>query len=67
MPDVKRPLPVLDDGNRDYFQAGQDGVLRFAACNACGALLHPPQPVCRYCRSDDIGRRDSDRHFCRYY
>jgi acetyl-CoA acetyltransferase/uncharacterized OB-fold protein len=50
-----RPLPVVDDQSAVYWQAGADGVLRFSKCNDCGALLHPPQPVCRYCRSDDIG------------
>jgi uncharacterized OB-fold protein len=53
-----RPLPVVDDQSRPFWEAGQDGVLRFYVCRDCGALLHPPTPVCRYCRSDDIGLRD---------
>src|SRR4051812_35920505 len=53
-----RPLPLIDDDNRDYWHAGHDGVLRFTSCNSCGALLHPRPPVCRYCRSEDLGRRD---------
>jgi acetyl-CoA acetyltransferase/uncharacterized OB-fold protein len=58
MAGVERPLPLVDDDNRDYWQAGQDGVLRVTSCNSCGALLHPPPPVCRYCRSADLGLRD---------
>jgi acetyl-CoA acetyltransferase/uncharacterized OB-fold protein len=58
MEGVERPLPVVDDESRAFWEAGRDGVLRFCACQACGALLHPPVPVCRYCRSGDIGRRD---------
>ncbi len=58
MQDARRPLPVVDDQSRPFWEAGRDGVLRFSACRACGALLHPPVPVCRYCRSDDIGLRD---------
>jgi len=50
-----RPLPVVDDRNRYFWTAGADGVLRFQQCQSCKALLHPPQPVCRYCRSEDIG------------
>jgi acetyl-CoA acetyltransferase/uncharacterized OB-fold protein len=50
-----RPLPIVNDDNAHYWHAGADGVLRFKRCNACGALLHPPVPVCRYCRSEDIG------------
>ena len=58
MTGVQRPLPLLDDETRAFWEAGRDGVLRFACCHGCGALLHPPQPVCRYCRSTDIGTRD---------
>ena len=50
-----RPLPVVDEENAHFWHAGADGVLRFQKCGGCGALLHPPQPVCRYCRSDEIG------------
>jgi acetyl-CoA acetyltransferase/uncharacterized OB-fold protein len=53
-----RPLPVVDDQNAHFWRGGADGVLRFKRCNACGALLHPPPPVCRYCRSEDIGVAD---------
>ena len=49
-----RPLPLVDSDNAYYWQAGQDGVLRFQQCRSCSALLHPPQPVCRYCHSDEI-------------
>jgi len=58
MDNVKRVLPLVDDQSRAFWEAGRDGVLRFPVCNECGALLHPPGPVCRYCRSDDLGMRD---------
>jgi len=58
MEGVVRPLPVVDESNRFYWSAGADGVLRFQQCQDCKALLHPPQPVCRYCRSDDLGIAD---------
>jgi acetyl-CoA acetyltransferase/uncharacterized OB-fold protein len=58
MEGFSRPLPVVDDENAHFWRGGADGVLRFKRCNACGALLHPPPPVCRYCRSDDIGVAD---------
>jgi acetyl-CoA acetyltransferase/uncharacterized OB-fold protein len=56
--DVVRPLPLVDDENAFYWHAGADGVLRFTRCNNCGALLHPAPPVCRYCRSEDLGITD---------
>ena len=58
MEGVDRALPVVDDDSRPFWEAGRDGVLRFTACNQCDALLHPPSPVCRYCRSGDLTVRD---------
>jgi acetyl-CoA acetyltransferase/uncharacterized OB-fold protein len=58
MDNVERPLPLLDDESRPFWEAGQAGVLSFVGCNSCGALLHPPAPVCRYCRSRDLSRRE---------
>jgi acetyl-CoA acetyltransferase/uncharacterized OB-fold protein len=60
MEHADRPLPLLDDANRPFWEAGKDGMLCFASCRSCGALLHPPVPVCRYCRSTDIGRKNVD-------
>jgi acetyl-CoA acetyltransferase/uncharacterized OB-fold protein len=54
-----RPLPVVTTQNAFFWESGRDGVLRFAQCSACGALLHPAPPACRYCRSTDIGRADT--------
>jgi acetyl-CoA acetyltransferase/uncharacterized OB-fold protein len=54
---IDRPLPELDEETRPFWQSGRDGVLSFVSCNNCGALLHPPQPACRYCRSGNLGRR----------
>ena len=53
-----RPLPVVNDENAFYWRAGADGVLRFTRCEDCGALLHPVVPVCRYCRSTNLGIAD---------
>ncbi|WP_438803147.1 thiolase C-terminal domain-containing protein [Frankia gtarii] len=53
-----RPLPVVNEENAHFWRGGADGVLRFARCNACGALLHPAPVACRYCRSADLGVAD---------
>ncbi|GAA2121524.1 thiolase C-terminal domain-containing protein [Actinomadura napierensis] len=45
-----RPLPSITDENAFFWTSGADGRLRFQQCEACEALIHPPQPVCRYCR-----------------
>lgn len=52
-----RPLPQLTDENEFFWTSGADGQLRFQQCQACESLIHPPAPVCRYCRSRDIGVR----------
>lgn len=53
-----RPLPIVDDLNAFYWRAGGDGILRIQQCNSCASLLHPPQPICRYCYSVDLGVAD---------
>ncbi|SEG88127.1 Acetyl-CoA acetyltransferase [Thermomonospora echinospora] len=52
-----RPLPLLTQENEFFWTSGADGRLRFQECESCAALIHPPQPVCRYCRGTRIGVR----------
>jgi acetyl-CoA acetyltransferase/uncharacterized OB-fold protein len=46
-----RPLPQLTPVNAWFWQSGEDGKLRIQGCADCGALVHPPAPVCAVCRS----------------
>ncbi|MGV0848913.1 thiolase C-terminal domain-containing protein [Mycolicibacterium phlei] len=55
---MTRPLPELTVLNEFFWTAGADGVLRIQECQDCTALIHPPQPVCRYCRGRNMGVRD---------
>jgi acetyl-CoA acetyltransferase/uncharacterized OB-fold protein len=52
-----RPLPQLTAENEFFWTSGADGRLRVQECESCRALLHPPQPVCRYCRGHELGVR----------
>lgn len=52
-----RPLPLITPENEFFWTSGADGKLRFQECKACESLIHPPAPVCRYCRSLDVGVR----------
>jgi len=52
-----RPLPLLSLDTEFFWTSGKDGVLRFQVCEACQSLIHPPAPICRYCRSTVIGVR----------
>jgi acetyl-CoA acetyltransferase/uncharacterized OB-fold protein len=49
------PLPQVTLRNEFFWISGADGVLRLNRCGACDCLQYPPTPVCRYCRSADIG------------
>ncbi len=55
---MTRPLPEITVQNEFFWTAGADGVLRIQQCQSCQALIHPPAPICRYCRSHDMGVRD---------
>jgi acetyl-CoA acetyltransferase/uncharacterized OB-fold protein len=46
-----RPLPELTPANDWFWTSGADGCLRIQACADCGELVHPPVPICPYCRS----------------
>jgi acetyl-CoA acetyltransferase/uncharacterized OB-fold protein len=52
-----RPLPLVTQENEFFWTSGADGELRLQECKACESLIHPPAPVCRYCRSLDVGVR----------
>lgn len=49
-----RPLPALTPDNEFFWTSGADGALRFRCCDDCGALQHPPGPICRSCGSDHL-------------
>ncbi|WP_280295309.1 thiolase C-terminal domain-containing protein [Nocardia abscessus] len=53
-----RPLPLLGLDTEFFWTSGADGKLRIQECRSCTALIHPPQPVCRYCRGHDLGVRE---------
>jgi hypothetical protein len=46
-----RPAPVLDADNAFYWRAAAHGELRVQSCGECGALAHPPVPLCPVCHS----------------
>ncbi|MGU3650158.1 thiolase C-terminal domain-containing protein [Mycolicibacterium sp. A43C] len=52
------PLPQLTFDNEFFWTSGADGVLRILGCDDCSSLIHPPQPVCRYCGSHDLSPQE---------
>lgn len=53
-----RPQPQTTQESEFFWTSGHDGRLRFQHCTACEALIHPPQPVCRHCRSHATAVRE---------
>ncbi|MGW6810925.1 thiolase C-terminal domain-containing protein [Nocardia sp. NPDC055050] len=51
---TQRPPPPITPETAFYWASGADGRLRITRCRSCAALIHPPQPVCRYCRGDHL-------------
>jgi uncharacterized OB-fold protein len=49
-----RPLPRLDSLNRPFWTGGAQGELRIVHCRDCDLWIHPPQPVCRRCLSENV-------------
>jgi acetyl-CoA acetyltransferase/uncharacterized OB-fold protein len=49
-----RPLPPVTDETEFFWSSGADGQLRFQQCTHCDALIHPPAPICRYCRGHEM-------------
>ncbi|KGI69151.1 OB-fold domain-containing protein [Mycolicibacterium rufum] len=56
--ETRMPLPQLTFDNEFFWTSGADGVLRIQECRECSSLIHPPQPVCRYCHGRDMGVRE---------
>lgn len=48
---IVRPTIGLD--NAFFFEGARAGELRIQSCGACGALRHPPGPMCPSCHSSD--------------
>ena len=55
---MTRPLPQVTPATEFFWTAGGDNQLRIQECKDCSALIHPPQPICRYCRSHRMDVRD---------
>ena len=49
MPKVIPPTVTLDD--RFFWEGVEAGELRLQRCAGCGALQHPPTPMCPACHS----------------
>ena len=49
-----RPRPRLTAENRAFWTGGASGELMICRCGDCDQWLHPPQPICRHCWSENV-------------
>jgi uncharacterized OB-fold protein/acyl dehydratase len=52
-PRPPRPRPAVNRDNAFFFEGAKEGRLLIQRCSSCGALRHPPGPMCPRCRSLD--------------
>jgi len=50
-PPALRPRPAINRDNAFWFDAAREHRLVVQRCSDCGALRHPPGPMCPECRS----------------
>jgi uncharacterized OB-fold protein len=51
MSEPTRPAPILTPDTAFFWEACGRGELVAQRCGACGALAHPPRPMCPRCHS----------------
>jgi uncharacterized protein len=47
-----KPLPVLSDENREFWQAARNGALRMQKCDNCSHIRYPISQTCPHCLSN---------------
>ena len=50
----RRPAPIITDDSAIFWDAASEGRLVAQECASCGALRHPPRPMCGHCQSTEI-------------
>ena len=53
-----RPAPTVTRDSEFFWEAAKQQRLCVQKCNACGALQHPPRPMCPSCHAVDMGSQD---------
>lgn len=53
-----RPLPTLDDDNRPFWTAAQQGRLSMQQCKSCSHIRYPISHVCPECLSEQYDWTD---------
>ena len=51
---MSRPLPIVDDLTKPYWDAAHEGRLLLPRCASCGEHQFYPRPFCLACDGDDL-------------
>jgi len=51
MADYTKPLPIIGEPNREFWDGCKAGEIRLQRCEDCGRFRYPPSPLCRQCLS----------------
>lgn len=52
--EYRKPLPVISDSNRPFWEGCKNGKLKMQRCTECGHIRYPIGPVCTKCLSDSF-------------
>lgn len=50
----EKPLPLVDDESREYWERAAKEELVIQTCESCGEAQFYPRSVCRHCWSDEL-------------
>lgn len=51
---MDKPLPIVEELNRPYWDAAREGRLLLQHCTTCGLFQFYPRPSCLRCSSGDL-------------
>ncbi len=54
MAEIAKPLPMINDDNRIYWEYCKTHELRMQKCRECGHIRFPPSIVCPKCHSMEV-------------
>jgi uncharacterized OB-fold protein len=54
LPPVARPLPLIDDETRFFWEGTREHRLLVLRCKECDRFVHHPRPVCPSCLSSAL-------------
>ena len=51
---MNKPLPIINELTKPYWQAAANGLLALQRCSSCRRWIHFPEPRCPHCASKTL-------------